>query len=249
MGMQRIDNPSNVPQSGVVGVTNGYQRQNTQIFAARVGLDTTAPFDNGAAITVPAGGVVEVNGVLYTVSSGVSVAKPVAGRAYWLAVVPSPDGATAAFQLVERPGVWDPARNGCYFTSGAHNNRRTLNWVSRGALANIPAGTGGAYSRTMKTDSDIISLPKGWYIARVASGLGGPANGGDANNQNGGLGGLANSRNLLDLIFFAGKPLYQVRVGGNGLSGGNGANGAIDFNSASGGGRRRGFRCGRGDRV
>jgi len=137
MSMLRLNNPSPLPQ----GVVEGYQQQNTNMAAARVGLDATNPFDNGTTITIPIGGVVEVNGVMYRITSQFTRAKPNADTAYWIVVVPSEDGLTAGFELATRPGVWSPERNGCYFTSGTHNNRRTLNWVSRGTLANMPSGT------------------------------------------------------------------------------------------------------------
>jgi len=212
-----------------MGVVEGYQAQNTQIFAARVGLDATAPFDDGSTITVPAGGVVEVNGVMYRIANQFSRAKPNANTAYWIVVVPSPDGSTASFDLVTRPGVWNHARNGCYFTSGAHNGRRTLNWVSLGNLANVPADGTAVVARTNKTGHEQISLAKGWHFVRLGSGLGG-GNGGNSTWQGqgsgfGGGGGVASVSDLLDAIFFAGKPLYGLRVGGGGANGAGGPQG------------------------
>ena len=164
MSMNRINNPSQLP----LGVVEGYQQQNTNMFAAKVGLDTTAPFDNGTVITVPIGGVVEANGVMYSVASEWEHTKPNADTAYWIAVVPSEDGLTADFELVTRPSVWSPERNGSYFTSGDFNNCRTLNWVSRGNLANAPGGFDDTvYLRTTKINRETISLQKGWYTVFI----------------------------------------------------------------------------------
>ena len=225
MSMLRLNNPSPLPQ----GVVEGYQQQNTNIAAARVGLDTTNPFDNGTTITIPIGGVVEVNGVMYRVTSQFSRAKPIANIAYWVVVVPSADGTTATFDLVIRPGVWNPERQGCYFTNNeqGHNNRRTLNWVSRGFMFNTSTGGGSTptwdgdvYTRNTKTFSDIISLQKGWYLVELRSGLGG---GNGENGAAGGAGGVPLSRRLARLIFFADKPFYNIKIGGNGNNGNAGA--------------------------
>jgi len=231
MSMQRLNNPSQLPQ----GVVEGYQQQNYNMAAARVGLDTTNPFDNGTTVTVPVGGVVEVNGVMYRITSQWSQTKPNANTAYWIVVVPSADGSTATFALVTRPGVWNPQRQGCYFTNNAqgHNNRRTLNWVSRGTLANIPTGNGGAYSRATKINRDIISLARGWHFVRLESGAGG-GNGGNGVGGIGGSagnGGVANNRLAADMIFFADKPFYNIKVGGSGQ---NGTAGSTSGNQGSG---------------
>lgn len=247
MYLQRLDEPTDRPAE----VTKGYKRQNRNMVAARLGLDTTNPFERHSNIIIPVGGVVEVCGIMYCVTSEKSMPKEVADRAYWIVVVPSPDSSTADFELVERPGVWLPDRQGCYFTNDAqrHNNRRTLNWVSRGTLASIPDATERVYHHTTKISSDIISLQRGWYFVSLGSGFGGRdgANGSDANNENGGAGSQANFRNLLNLIFFSDKPFYQVRIGGDGQSGADGTDGDTRGQAFSGGGGGGG--CGAGEEI
>jgi len=228
MSLQIIENPSNIP----AGFTDGYQRQNTQSFAVRVGLDTTEPFDNGTTITVPVGGIVEAGGILYRITSPVSITKPNAATAYWLVLVPGTDGTSASLQAVTRPGVWNSQRNGNYFTSGTHNGRRTLNWVSRGNVASPPTAN-AVFSRTTKTTGGILQLQKGWYIVRLGSGIGGGHGG---NGADGGGGGVAGNSLTAETVFFAEKPLYHFKVGGSGQNGVAGSGGTAAGGGGGGGG-------------
>ena len=99
--LQIMPNPQNVPNT----VEDSYQLQNVNIAAVQTGLDTTEPYDNGAGIiTVPMGGIVEVNGVMFKIASDVTVVKPDAGTACWLEVITSPDNQTASLGAVARPG-------------------------------------------------------------------------------------------------------------------------------------------------
>ena len=66
---QILRNPTQYPEGDV----EGYGRQNVNIAAVRVGLDTTNPFDNGTTITVPTGGVVESNGILYRITQPITI--------------------------------------------------------------------------------------------------------------------------------------------------------------------------------
>jgi len=230
MSMNRINNPSQLPQ----GVVEGYQQQSTNMFAARVGLDTTAPFDNGTVITIPVGGVVEVNGVMYSVASEWSQTKPNADTAYWIAVVPSEDGLTASFELVTRPGVWSPERNGSYFTSGDFNNCRTLNWVSRGVLVNAPTTAAAREWETLSIRGrNTASLAAGWKFVSLTSG-GGGGNGQDGGNGipgsagiggQGGAGGNPTIRNHATGVYFHKGGNVEARIGADGTRGGRGGRG------------------------
>ena len=229
--LRQLPNPDNEPRY----VTTSYQRQNENLFAVQTGIDTTNPYDDGTNVIVPIGGVVEVNGTMYSVTSDVTLPKPDPDTAYWIVVVPSDDGETASLELVTRPGVWNPERQGCYFTEGGHNNRRTLNWVSRGGLADMPSGEGDAFSENTKINSKTISLRRGWHFVRLESGLGGGDGGsglfgdGQWSSNRGGSGGQVNIRNKIEMIFFSDKPFYNVKIGGNGQNGSNGP-----FNSGQG---------------
>jgi hypothetical protein len=60
--LMSLPNPDNMPGA----ISSDYPRQNTNIFALQTGLDTTEPVDNdNGTITIPAGGLVELNGVIF----------------------------------------------------------------------------------------------------------------------------------------------------------------------------------------
>jgi hypothetical protein len=142
---QLLPNPDNIPGA----VSSGYQRQNTNIFSLQTGLDTTEPFDNeDGTITIPEGGIVEINGSLFKLISTVTISKTDSNVANWIAVMDNGDG-TAALSAVTRPGVWNPTKKGCYRS----DDSRTLNWVSLG----IPDGSLGTaiFSKTTKGTENV----------------------------------------------------------------------------------------------
>ncbi|MCL2765607.1 MAG: hypothetical protein FWD40_10065, partial [Treponema sp.] len=80
---EKLLNPDNVPKE----VTSGYQRQNTNIYAIQMGIDTTEPYDNGAGIiTIPAGDIVEMNGAMFKIITTITLPKPDPSIAYWIAI-------------------------------------------------------------------------------------------------------------------------------------------------------------------
>ena len=219
--LQLMPNPDNVPGA----VTTGYQRQNTNMFAIKTGLDTTAPFDDGTGVTIPLGGVVETNGAMYRIVNEITLTKPNASAAYWVAVVPGEDGSTATFELRARPGAWDSARNGCYLPDG----RRTLDWVSLGEVSSLGAGNDAVVFEQNIKGKWTANLKKGWYGTRLASGLGGGngGNGADGVAGNiaspGGGGGVPQIATvLLKAFFHDGKEIVNIKIGGNGGNGGDG---------------------------
>jgi hypothetical protein len=219
--LQLLPNPDNTPGA----VSSGYQRQNTNIFALQTGLDTTEPYDNdNGTITIPAGGIVEINGSLFKLTSTVTISKTGSAIANWIAVLDNGNG-TASLTAVTRPGVWNPSKKGCYRTNGA----RTLNWVSFGSLSGS-SGT-AIFSRTTK-GTGIFNAKPGWYYADLRSGLG-AGDGGNASGNTGGGGGVASIFDQVTKIFFVEKPKsITIKVGGSGFNGGAGGNG----NSSTGGG-------------
>ena len=231
--LQRLPNPDNVPGA----VSSGYQRQNTNMFALQTGLDTTEPYDNGeGVITIPLGGIVDLNGVMYKIAADITVQKPNADTAYWLAVMTNGDG-TASVQPVTRPGAWNSAKQGCYLADG----RRTLNWVSLGELADAPT-VGAEWISPRVSGSYFKQFKKGWKYVRMASGLGG-GDGADGSGLIGGAGGVAIKKNTINrLIFVHGDKNYLIKVGADGKSGSNG-------NTTAGGGGGGGGGSGGGDET
>jgi hypothetical protein len=235
--LQRLNNPTNVPEA----VSTGYQRQNTALYALMTGLDTTEPYDTTVSILsssgniiIPVGGLVEVNGSLFKISSQVTLAKPVSSRYYWVAVYDNGNG-YASLSLVDRPGDWNPAKKGCYRT----DNARTLNWVSYGF---IPSGAPEQVFYANTKGWHTYKIKKGWYIANVTSGLGDGAgekgSSSTSGNVDGGAGGVASKYVSSSQIFFQEyNTNLVIRVGGSGGNGGNGGDGIFkDTGSTSGGG-------------
>jgi hypothetical protein len=214
--LQLLPNPDNIPGA----VSTGYQRQNTNMFTIQTGLDTTEPFDNGnGTITIPEGGIVEVNGSLFKLTDAVTINKPNQAAAYWIAVSDNGDG-TADITPVTRPGVWNPSKQGCYRSDGS----RTLNWVSLGNLQNLIESV--MFSRTVKGTFP-LSLSKGWYYADLASGLGG-GGGSDGELFYNGGGGVASSFLSKQKILFIDKQKnITIKIGGSGWNGGNGGGGGV----------------------
>jgi hypothetical protein len=123
------------------------------------------------------------------------------------------------------PGVWNPAKQGCYRS----NNARTLNWVSNGTYTGT-LGT-AVFSRTIK-GTETYLIQKGWYYIELVSGLGG---------GNGGSGYIGNNGGIPNIFFSVEKMCFiekqmelTIKVGGNGYRGGNG--GAAIIWGAGGGG-------------
>jgi hypothetical protein len=221
----KIPNPDNTPGA----VSTGYQQQNTNIFCLQTGLDTTEPFDNDdGTITIPAGGIVEVNGSLFKLTNTVTITKqPLPALVNWLAVLDNGNG-TATITAVTAPGIWNPAKQGCYRTDGA----RTLNFVSDGYLGSTPSQI---YSKATKGNAS-IRLSKGWYYFSLGSGLssGTPGTGQSGAGGAGGGGGTSFSSNQkMKTIFIEKDTKLTIHVGGSGFDGGNGASG---IGSTAGGG-------------
>jgi hypothetical protein len=246
--LQLLPNPDNIPGA----VSSGYQRQNTNIFTIQTGLDTTEPYDNGSGtITIPEGGIVEINGSLFKLTSTVTLTKSDNNIAYWVAVSDNGDG-TANVELVTRPGIWNPAKQGCYRSDGT----RTLNWISLGTPGTL-SGT-AVFSKTVKGTWN-VALEKGWYFADLRSGLGGGngatgGTGGAGTSTQAGPGGTGTGGGVAStyysankIFFYDGKIPLVVKVGGSGGTGGKGGNGGTGGVSDGGGGGGGGGGSGSGE--
>jgi hypothetical protein len=116
-----LENPTSNPEA----VSTGYQRQNTNMLAGRVGVDLSYVEADGADAVVKIAGPVDVNGILYTCKQAATLT-PAAAGAYFIRLKDA-GGDFLEPELTQDAITWDPSKMGFYDTSG----RRALNWVVR----------------------------------------------------------------------------------------------------------------------
>lgn len=116
-----LQNPTSNPEA----VSTGYQRQNTNMLAGRLGVDLTYVEADGADAVVKIAGPVDVNGILYTCKAETTLT-PAAEGAWFIRLK---DAGTNYLEpeLTQDPISWDAAKGGFYDLSG----RRCLNYVVR----------------------------------------------------------------------------------------------------------------------
>jgi len=114
-----LNNPTSIPEA----VTTGYQRQNTNIVAARVGMDETVVVGGAGKCTLKVSGPVDVNGVLYTIDSEVEFALSIAGE-YIIYLEDSIAGHLTP-KITSQPGLFSADKNAHYTADGY----RILNWL------------------------------------------------------------------------------------------------------------------------
>jgi hypothetical protein len=113
-----IENPTSTPAA----VSTGYQRQNTLITGIMNGIDRTVVEGGAGGVTVQISGPVDVNGVLYSVTSAASLSCPAAGK-----YIVYLDGTTGTLTptLSTSLGTFDDSKNARYTAGG----KRILNWL------------------------------------------------------------------------------------------------------------------------
>lgn len=116
-----LENPTSNPEA----VSTGYQRQNTNMLAGRVGIDLSYVEADGADAVVKIAGPVDVNGILYTCKQAATLT-PAAAGAYFIRLKDA-GGDFLEPELTQDAITWDPSKMGFYDISG----RRALNWVVR----------------------------------------------------------------------------------------------------------------------
>lgn len=116
-----LENPTSNPEA----VSTGYQRQNTNMLAGRVGVDLSYVEADGADAVVKIAGPVDVNGILYQCKQAVTLT-PAAEGAYFIRLKDA-GGDFLEPELTQDAITWDPSKMGFYDISG----RRALNWVVR----------------------------------------------------------------------------------------------------------------------
>lgn len=114
-----LNNPTSIPEA----VSTGYQRQNVNIVAARVGMDETVVIGGEDKCTLKVSGPVDVNGVLYTIDNEVEFALDTAGE-YIIYLEDSIAGHLTP-TITQEPGIFSPDKNAHYTNDGY----RILNWL------------------------------------------------------------------------------------------------------------------------
>ena len=108
-------------------VSTGYQAQNTTHEAVYNGIDsTTVEIASATQITIPIGGVVDVDGILYAITVAATLALPASDTNYYIHLTGvSPGPFTLA--LSTSAGTYDPVKKARYSGSG----ERILDWIVR----------------------------------------------------------------------------------------------------------------------
>ncbi|MFA5658018.1 MAG: hypothetical protein WC900_01905 [Oscillospiraceae bacterium] len=114
-----INNPDSTPGA----VSTGYQLQNTNMVAGRVGMDATVVTGGTGQCVLEISGPVDVNGVLYSIGSAVTFTLTVAGT-YYIHLAGSGNNLTPT--IGTGANTFDPDKNARYTDTGSY---RVLNWV------------------------------------------------------------------------------------------------------------------------
>lgn len=112
-------------------VSTGYQAQNTNIEAGRVGVDATHVTASGGDAILQISGPVDVNGLAYKITSAVTLTPGSDGT--WYIKLAAGTGGNLTPTLQAGTGTWDAGKNALY-----DSGERVLNWRvvrSGGAVA------------------------------------------------------------------------------------------------------------------
>ena len=122
--LQIINQPDSVPGA----YSTSYSRQLTKQQAIENGLDCSAPVVASATtITLPIGGPVDVNGVLYSITSAITLTISSADTDYYIYLAAGSTSDYLTPTLTTNAGTFDASKNARYTAGGD----RILNWVVR----------------------------------------------------------------------------------------------------------------------
>jgi len=116
---ERINNPDSLPGA----VATGYQLQNTNLVAQRVGIDMSVVIGGTGECTLEISGPVDVNGEIYTCNAAVTFTLTVAGK-YYIHLAGS--GANLTPTIGTGANTFDADKNARYTDTGTY---RVLNWM------------------------------------------------------------------------------------------------------------------------
>jgi hypothetical protein len=206
-----ISNPTSTPAA----VSTGYQRQNTRMVAASVGMDNTIVEGGAAQVTCLISGPVDVNGVLYTIKTEAILALTTAGR-WYIYLETGGDVSYLTPTLTDDPGAYDETKFARYTSA----NKRILNWLIDfdGTTARVTRWVTPEYSGNQNSFPDLDTQPETWitadgtwaaprskYYTIWVTGQGGTGgDGGYPTNQNSGGGGNGGATGIKRMFINAG---------------------------------------------
>ena len=117
-----INNPDSTPGA----VSTGYQAQNTNMVAVRVGCDNTVVEGGTGDCTLKLSGPVDVNGTLYTINTDVTFTLTAAGTYYIHLNGSGTNLSPTIGTITANPHTFDPDKNARYTDVGSY---RLLNWI------------------------------------------------------------------------------------------------------------------------
>lgn len=153
-----INNPTSTPAA----VSTGYQRQNTCMVSARIGMDASIIEGGSGQVTCLISGPIDVNGVLYTIKAETVLVPASVGR--WYIYLEA--GGSASYltpTLTDDPGTYDETKFARYTSGG----KRILNWLIDydGTTCRVSPWKTPEYSGNQNYLPDLDSQPETWITA------------------------------------------------------------------------------------
>jgi hypothetical protein len=254
-----IKNPTNIPEA----VSTGYRQQNIVIYASMVGFCNINMTGFGI---ISAGSVVEINGSLvksYKAEEVLGINSIPNSSLFFVYIVPDNETDSYYEARIDVP-EWDTVKSGYYSTDGSRavirayrDENGNIGGITKMAdilSTDIPPNSGGVLIYTKNVRSfEHLYLEPGYYRYEMASGLG-QGNGG--NGEVGKTGGSASAGGawgvptvaiVKSAVFWSPGCSVAIRVGGSGLPGLEGGDGAGNTYGSGGGGGGSG--CGAGEET
>lgn len=199
-----INNPDSTPGA----VSTGYQLQNTNMVAARVGEDKTVVEGGTGECKLLISGPVDVDGTQYTINSDVTFTLTTAG-AYYIHLSGTGDNLTPTIGLATTyPHTFDADKNARYTDTGSY---RVLNWIvyydgttARAHRIITPENTKikiedlDTFEETWITGNGNWTAPRSKYYTIWMTGKGGNAIASGSNKGSGGASGTGQKRIWID---------------------------------------------------
>ena len=217
-----INNPDSTPGA----VSTGYQLQNTNMVAGRVGMDATVVTGGTGQCVLEISGPVDVNGVLYSIGSAVTFTLTVAGT-YYIHLAGSGNNLTPT--IGTGANTFDPDKNARYTDTGSY---RVLNWVVfydgttsyPHRLVNPQNATNDFLDAEAPEETWLTTTGTTWtakrtkYYTMYVTGCGGNGGSGGTKANRGTSGGCAGSTGIKRILVNAGTTWTMTLTTGSGNS-------------------------------